>query len=489
MNTDNEKNVNLILTQNNEEDNSITISFSTIFKQFKKILSLWLVLAIVGGLITASVSIFFNKTMKTDNITSLVSFNYQGADQGLDPNGNEFDVNKIKSPSVIETALSVLDIPLVNVETIRRNIEINGVIPSDALDEMSLYYKIYSSGGSAGLEAVNSMLQIGENPTYYIINFDNNAAGFDIETGKKIIDEILIAYQEYFFTLYGYNEALGSSVAIVDYKEYDYPAAVDIFKKIYDDLDDYVRRLQSNNTEEFRSTKTGYSFDDIRRSINILRTADLDSLSSYITINNITNDKEQLLTYYNYRIEELEREEKVLSAELDSLTNSINSYEKDELLIFGEAADMSDKNYSQASEKYDELIEQKVSVQQQHAAKKQEIEYYNSRIKTFENNTNKNNADIEYVDKAFADLYEKTKELIDITTQTSDEYYENVVFANAFNILVPSSGSVDEVTLGNSVMHVLIVEAVIFIVLLGYAIISAIIIDAKRKKSAKETDK
>lgn len=489
MNTDNEKNVNLILTQNNEEDNSITISFSTIFKQFKKILSLWLVLAIVGGLITASVSIFFNKTMKTDNITSLVSFNYQGADQGLDPNGNEFDVNKIKSPSVIETALSVLDIPLVNVETIRRNIEINGVIPSDALDEMSLYYKIYSSGGSAGLEAVNSMLQIGENPTYYIINFDNNAAGFDIETGKKIIDEILIAYQEYFFTLYGYNEALGSSVAIVDYKEYDYPAAVDIFKKIYDDLDDYVRRLQSNDTEEFRSTKTGYSFDDIRRSINILRTADLDSLSSYITINNITNDKEQLLTYYNYRIEELEREEKVLSAELDSLTNSINSYEKDELLIFGEAADMSDKNYSQASEKYDELIEQKVSVQQQHAAKKQEIEYYNSRIKTFENNTNKNNADIEYVDKAFADLYEKTKELIDITTQTSDEYYENVVFANAFNILVPSSGSVDEVTLGNSVMHVLIVEAVIFIVLLGYAIISAIIIDAKRKKSAKETDK
>ena len=31
----------------------------------------------------------------------------------------------------------------------------------------------------------------------------------------------------------------------------------------------------------------------------------LDSLSSYIVINNVTNDKELLLTYYKYRIEEL----------------------------------------------------------------------------------------------------------------------------------------------------------------------------------------
>ena len=81
--------------------------------------------------------------------------------QGLAPDGNEFDVNKIKSPNIIESALTNIDEPLSYVENVRRNISIKGVIPSDALDKISLYQSVYSKGGSAALDAVNSLLEIG----------------------------------------------------------------------------------------------------------------------------------------------------------------------------------------------------------------------------------------------------------------------------------------------------------------------------------------
>ncbi len=490
MNTDNEKNISLILKQENEEPNeNITISLSTIFRQCRRILSLWIVLAVLSGLVSVSFTMFLNKSVQSDIVTSLVCFNYQGAANGLAPDGSKFDVNKIKAPSIIETALTNLDLPLDYVEPIRRNIEIKGVIPSEAMDKITLYHDIYATGGTAGLEAVNSLLEIGYNPTYYIINFDNVISGFDIEMGKKIIDEVLIAYQDYFFTLYGYNKALGNSVAAIDYTEYDYPAAVDIFKGIYDELDRYIINLQNyDDSVGFRSNETGYSFSDIRRSVRVLRGSDLDALSSYITINNISKDMDQLITYYEYRIEQLERDEKVLSAELKALTNSIDTYEKDELLIFGETTELEGNNYSQVSQKYDEMIEQKVSVKEQHANKQQEIEYYKSRLKTFKESKSDASGDTDYVDEKFANLYDKTKELIEITTKTSDEYYENVVFANAFNILVPSSGDANSVEMGSIIIPVLIIEALVFMGCFGYAFVSAIIIDVKKGKQQKANE-
>ena len=151
------------------------------------------------------------------------------------------------------------------------------------------------------------------------------------------------------------------------------------------------------------------------------------------------------------------------------------------MLIFGEAGDLEETDYSQASEKYDELIEQKVQVQEEYSVVNQQIEYYKSRINTFKNNTAKNDADIEYVEARFSKLYDKINNLIDITTKTSDEFYENVVFANAFNILVPASGDAATVEIGNILLPVIIAEVVVFIGYIAFAFITAIIYDKKYK--------
>lgn len=485
-----EKNISLILKQPEDESETVTISFGSIFRQMKRYLLVWIVLAAVLAMLTTSFVFLFSGKIVTSSITALVSFNYSGIESGKAPDGSTFDVNKIKSPNVIENALDDVGESSSLSENIRSNISIKGIIPDDALDKISLYQSVYSQGGSAALDAVNSLLAIGYYPSYYVINFDYAAAGITIDDGKKILDRILENYQDYFFRTYGYNEALGSSVVAVDYKDYDYPEAVDVFNSTLDSLKQYVQKLSNDDTTNFRSNETGYTFSDLLTTIDTVKSADLDALSSYITINNITNDKEMLLTYYQYRIEEMERERKVSQSELDSVTNSINEYEKDTLLVFGNGngAENGETTYQQASEKYDELINQKIEIQDSVSRCSQRIEYYKDRISAMNENSGTVKVDSEEVEKELSSLYDKIKDLIDVTNKTADEYYETVTFANAYNILVPATGNAPQVTAGGLAMPILIIEAVLFVVYLGVSFIRAIVLDNRASKEKKESE-
>ncbi len=485
-----EKNISLILKQPEDESETVTISFGSIFRQMKRYLLVWIVLAAVLAMLTTSFVFLFSGRIVTSSITALVSFNYSGIESGKAPDGSTFDVNKIKSPNVIENALDDVGESSSLSENIRSNISIKGIIPDDALDKISLYQSVYSQGGSAALDAVNSLLAIGYYPSYYVINFDYAAAGITIDDGKKILDRILENYQDYFFRTYGYNEALGSSVVAVDYKDYDYPEAVDVFDSTLDSLKQYVQKLSNDDTTNFRSNETGYTFSDLLTTIDTVKSADLDALSSYITINNITNDKEMLLTYYQYRIDEMERERKVSQSELDSVTNSINEYEKDTLLVFGNGngAENGETTYQQASEKYDELINQKIEIQDSVSRCSQRIEYYKDRISAMNENSGTVKVDSEEVEKELSSLYDKIKDLIDVTNKTADEYYETVTFANAYNILVPATGNAPQVTAGGLAMPILIIEAVLFVVYLGVSFIRAIVLDNRASKKKKESE-
>lgn len=486
---DNEKNISLVLKQQEDSSDEATLSLSTIFRQFRKYLLIWIVLAVVGGMITISGVLLFNNSVSISEITALVSFNYSGIESGLAPDGSTFDVNKIKSPNVIESALIELDESVGMSENIRRNISIKGIIPDEAMDKISLYQSVYSKGGNAALDAVNALLEIGYYPSYYVIYFDYNTAGLNLDDGKKILDEILNSYQEYFFRTYSYNEALGNSVVAVDYKDYDYPEAIDVFNSTLDSLTQYVERLENNDTVDYRSNATGYSFSDLLATIETVKSADLDSLSSYITINNVTNDKEMLLTYYQYRIEELEREKKVSQSQLESITNSIDEYEKDTLLVFGNGTENGETSYQQASEKYDELINQKIEIQDTVSRCGQRIEYYNDRLNALKNNKSSVPENVEDVEERLSDLYDKIQNLIDITNKTADEYYETVTFANAYNILVPATGDMPQITMGSLAMPLIIAEGILFVVYLAIVFVTAISIDLKERKENKSHKK
>ncbi len=484
---DKERNINLTLTQASDDSQEVAVCFSTILRQAKKYLLPWIIAAAIMALLVSSMVMLFRTSSYSGDITALISYDYDGIEKGLDPSGGKLDVNKIKSPSVIESALTNLNIPLGNVENIRRSISIKGVVSEEELNKKNMYQSVYEKGGTAALSAIEDLIENGDFPTYYIISLKYNTIGFDLDTSKQILDAILNSYKNYFFETYGYNKALGSEVSLVDYKDYDYSEAVDVFRSTLNSLREYVGNLEETDSVNFRSSSTGYSFGDLLLTINTLQDSDLDSISSYIIVNNVTNNKELLISYYEYKVEQLEREIKVYKAKLDSISDSISKYEKDSILIFGDAgengSDSSETSYVQASAEYDALIEQKIDVQEDVSTTSQDIGFYNDRIKALKaSNTVSSEEDEKIVAEKLEALNSKISNLINTVNETSDEYYEKVSFAKAYNILVPAIGSEPVVVTGDLVMPILIAEGVLFVIYAAAAFLSAIAIDNRRNK-------
>ena len=309
---------------------------------------------------------------------------------------------------------------------------------------------------------------------------------------------MLDCYRSYFFEVYGYNKALGSAIAAIDYSTYDYAEAVDVFSTTLTTLADYLDQLAEEDTTRFRSNKTGYTFADLSSAVETIESMDLDLISSYITVNNVTKDRQALMTYYQYRVDSLRRKRNISQERLDTITESIDKYEKDSILIFGNGTDNVNTTYTQASEQYDKLISQKISAQKEVSTATQQIDFFETRIEALEDRSAASREKMERVEKDLADLNEKVNKLLDDVNATSDEYYENVAFGNAYNVLVPASSSAMgfiRSLINGAMKPAVILEAVALLVYLCAAFIYGLRLEkgklpeAETKPEEKSTEK
>lgn len=475
----NERTVNVLLKNDEQDNDDIIISFSAIFKMLKKFLAFWLIVAILAGILIPVYSVVFAADQHK-KLNALVSFNYDGIEKGLAPDGNTFDVFTIKNPAVIEAALTELDIPLTVLEDVRQGISITGVVPADASDKISTYRSIYEQGNlNAGIQ----MIETDVNPTQYRVSFDYSKAGFNGETAVKFINTMLNKYREYFFELYGFNQALGNAVTALDYSTYDYAQAVDIFNSSLTSLQQYVNQLNQQDQTHFRSSVTGYTFSDLAYAVNTLKNVDLDQLSSYITVNNVTKDRNSLIDYYNYRIEELARKRNVAQEELNQLNESIQNYEKDVVIIYG--GDQEASQYTQGSVAYDNMFEKKIAAQNTVSTATQDISMYQQRANALKSKSVADQDKIDKVEKDMAALNVKILALLDKVDKTANEYYETVYLGNAYSVLVPAATSAISTTssvIKSSMETIIIAEALIFIIYIAVAFILALVSENKKKK-------
>lgn len=485
-----ERYLNVTLKNEQEDKDEVVISLSGIFKKLKKFFAVWLVAAIVVGILTVT----FSALVKQDEhkqLTALVSFTYDGIEDGLDPSGNEFDANTLKTPAVIEAALTELGLPLEQLESVRSNIRIAGIIPQDAYDRIVTYKNVYENAQSGALSAAEAMLDVDYYPTQYQVTFNYAGTEYSADEAVQVFNTVLECYRDYFFDTYGYNRALGSAVTAINYSDYDYAEAVDVFRTSLSTLQTYVSNLASEDTTRFRSATTGYTFSDLSEAIKTIKDIDLDIISSYITINNVTKDKDALINYYDYRIERLKREKTVSEETLAVITASIESYVKDEIFIFGNGTDTTDTQSTVASEQYDSLYRQRISVQNDLSTAEQQINYYTQRKTELQRKPVGSDTEKEKVEGDLAKLDEKLAELIEKVNLTSDEYYETVTFANAYNILVPSSASATATVtkaVKDSLVVAVILEALLFVAYICVAFVTAIIAENKKKAAVGVAD-
>ncbi len=475
--------LNVTLQNPEEEKEEIIISLSGIFKQLKRFLLIWLAIAlIIGILVPVYYAVFAADQHK--NLTATVSFNYSGIEKGKAPDGSDFNASaSMKNPAVLEKALTAMNLDLSLLESVRQNISVEGVIPPNAQDKINMYKSIYEEGN---LNAGEKMLEVDVNPTKYNLTFNYSGTGLEGKVAVELFNTILTSYSEYFFEMYGVNQALGNAISTLDYTEYDYSQAVDVFDSTLDRIETYLDNLSKTDKTRFCSTTTGHTFSDLSESVAMIRNVDLDVLTSYITVNNVTKDKVSLEAYYNYRIEELTRNKKVAEDELKTVTDSIKNYEKDTIIVYGgEGQDVSE--YTQSSDAYNDLINQKIEAQKKVSNYEQQIQKAQERLTKMKSTSAASKKQVKKIEEDLASLNEKINQLMEEVNATAEEYYKTVYLANAYSILVPASSSALVTVkniIGSSEETILILEAILFVLYFGTSFVLALIEENKNRKKA-----
>ncbi len=486
-----ERNLNVTIKNNFDDDNNAILSLSGFGRGLKKYFLPWLIVSVIAFVCVAgvkSVNVLRHKTP----LRALISFNYDGIEKGLDPAGNTFDVNSVKNVQVISAALLENDVDIEKADAVRNAVTFEGVIPQDAIDKMTTYQSVYEKAQNGNLPAAQAMLDVTYYPTQFKVTFNYGTTGISREKSVQVLNTMLENYRSYFFEQYGYNKSLGQALSAVSYTDYDYSEAVDLFRVNLNTLSDYVKAISRTDKNQFRSNATGaegeegltgYTFGDISQSIDAVKRIDLAKVSSYVTVNNVTKDKTATIAYYQYNIDELTRERNAYEERLKNLKASIDGYKKDTVLVMS-GTDGSSQELSQASEQYDKLVERYDNVATQLANVKQEINMYTQRKEGLEKGKEGTEEMAIYAEEELAKLNDKLNRLIEITRITSEQYYETEEFENAYSILVPAVNSkVDfiKTVIRNSVMPIIIVEILLVVLYIAAAFVSAIIEENRKK--------
>ncbi|MBR5370998.1 MAG: lipopolysaccharide biosynthesis protein [Oscillospiraceae bacterium] len=488
MTENDQKYLNITLKNDEKhDDDEVVISIAAIVRKLKKYFLVWFLVAIVIGGTLLGASIAMTTTSVTP-VKALVSFSYDGIEKGKNPDGTDFRPETLKNPSVVEKALAECGLDRTLLETVRQDIVIEGIYPDDVIDRLTGYHSIFeqATSSASALTAAREIMDTTWTSTQYRVSFKYKEAGLNRSDAVQLINAILEHYKEYFYSKYGVNNALGVSLGATGYEDYDYAEAVDVFSTTLTSLNRYVNTLASDDSTQFRSSVTGYTFADLSAAIKNVQNLDLAIISSYLTVNNITKDKERVAAYYNNRIDELKRQQTVYEKQLATIEDAIANYTKDQVFVFGDGGNINTQS-SIASDQYDKMIRQRINVTSDLASAIERVNYYEDRLEALRKPVIGSQDKVEKIESDLKKVNDKTKELITLVEDTAKDYYENVSLADAYSILVPANSStISSISTGvKNVKYPLVgIEVVAMMIYLGVAFIQAIVEETKKRKEA-----
>lgn len=346
---------------------------------------------------------------RTQNVVAIIDINYPGIEQGLNPDGSQFDILQLKSPYVIERALEELALSDsgVKLDEIRRNIDITSIIP----DEIS--------------QKAENMIKQGKEyvyyPSEYKVTYKINRA-FSYNQGVQLLEAIIDQYKKYFYTLYSDVKTVDNAFSNLDYTQYDYPDVVNII----DNQIETIQELLDSKAEEdssFRSSTTGYSFGDLGRSLEIIKNVDISKLESLVNTNNLTKDRERLIKDYEYRVKKMELDMAKKNSEAEEARKLMEQYKKENYILIPDF-NGSEINTENSNSYYDTLADIAINAGVEATNLQHEIEYLNKEIERLKSVTEVSNTKLmEEADTLIEAIKTKMTDFINTTNNTLEDYY------------------------------------------------------------------
>ena len=280
-----------------------------IMRYLKKILPIIVVFCIVA-------TYGINLKLKSSNkfvASEVIHYNDPMAEQGKTPTGSDLDVNEIKSSAVMSKVVQRLGLA--------------GIYSVDSLISRISIIPIPDADKQAQKEA---KLEEGEEyiyePSTFIVSFSaTNSEG--AEFARNILDETLDVYFAEYSQKYVNVAPAKNVIENIENENYDYIEMVEMIDKGINEtmMTLYQRMEQKPN---YRSTKTGVSFNDLADEFNYLRHVKLSDLFSKIYKHQITKNKAVLISDYTTRIDNNDIQNEKEESIVEDTVSVIDAYVK-----------------------------------------------------------------------------------------------------------------------------------------------------------------
>jgi capsular polysaccharide biosynthesis protein len=346
----------------------------------------------------------------TQSIVAIIELNYPGVELGKNPDGTQFDIRQLKSPYVIENALQEtgLDNSGIKPDQVRRNIDITPIIPNDIA------------------QTAETMIKQGNQYVYYPsefkISYKVNKA-FSYNQGIALVETIINEYQKYFYTLYSDIKTIEKTIGSLDYSAYDYPDIVEIISTQITGIQEFMTE-KTEEDSNFRSAETGFNFADLNRSYDILKTVDTSKLESLVNTNTLTKDRLKLIKDYEYKVKRMELDRAKKNSEAEEARRLMDQFKKEDFILIPDSKGNELRTENPESY-YNILAETAITSSVEATNLQHEIDYYNKEIERLVSVAERINTQlIQEADQLIEAIKTKLVDLITITNQTIEDYYD-----------------------------------------------------------------
>ena len=423
----------------------------------------WWIIAILSAL---SGVIFYSvvSSRQTYKARVLIEYTNDEAADGLYPTGDKIDVNEIKSSSVILSAIESIG-RSDSVDSVRRRTSISPVISDE---DSAIQTAKWNKGESYEFF-----------PTQYIITYES-ARNESSSEARRVLEAIVDSYVQLYSTKYISLTKVPNNVESLQNLNYDYIEWAEIIDSFITKTTDYLATMKERSSD-FRSSSSGYSFQDLYNEYNLISNIYLPSLYSLILTNHVTTDPELLISRYEYRKSQNNLALKNYEEALGVVAAMLASYtEKNtEMMTYQQGEDSSASvsssttilnsiirptNYTEDLNTYDSVLNRYIKIRSDMQLKEADNKYCDYVFSAFRNEESQtliysvNKAEIEQVESLISFIENRLKTLDKLLNLTAAEHLSVETMKN---IKVRSTVHVKETV--NVKLYTLLIVAVFFI--------------------------
>ena len=246
----------------------------------------WWIVAVLSAL---SGILFYSyaSSRQTYLAQTMLEFTNEQAAEGLYPSGKAIDVQEIRSSVVISNALSAIG-QTQSVDSVRGRIDI---VENISAEDEAIQTAKWTSGETYDFF-----------PTQYVVTYSSTRRETATDA-QRILEAVIDSYIRLYSEKYISIAKVPNSVESLQNLNYDYIEWAEVIDEYIKQNRDYLQSMKSSRPD-FRSSATGYTFQDLYNEYNLIYTIYLPSLYSEILNHHVSTDPEMLIARFQNRMEE-----------------------------------------------------------------------------------------------------------------------------------------------------------------------------------------